>query len=205
MVSETAFEYSNKGECQYKVGQIVREFEPMNRELKVSFNKTSLDIIIGVAIEPKDVWRYLNANWLHVNLFHYHYIPTLIVGSGYFQVAGKVLIKNVENINIEEWLNSTDESVNLVLVNDFKTYEVLGIRHIQLPMMKTIRNILKEQTKCCDAEIANTLELIDRGFQIPWMMHYTDELCNYVKETSDAIQKGEYIINEPKEKQLHIY
>ena len=64
MKSETVFEYSNKGDCQYKVGQLVPEFAPMNREIKISFNENSLDIIIGVAIEPEDVWRYLNCDWL---------------------------------------------------------------------------------------------------------------------------------------------
>ena len=205
MKSETVFEYSNKGDCQYKVGQLVPEFAPMNREIKISFNENSLDIIIGVAIEPEDVWRYLNCDWLNVNLFSYHYIPKLIVTGGYFQVAGNVILKNADNVNVQEWVNGSDEYVNLVLVNDFKTYEVLDIRRIQLPMMKTIRNILKQQLECFDAEIENTLSLIDKGFQTPWMLYYTDEECKYVKETSDEIQKGTYIVHEPKEKQFHVY
>ncbi len=205
MKSETIFEYSNKGECQYKVGQLIPEFAPMNLELKISFNEKSLDIIIGVAIDPKDVWRYLNCDGLSISLFVYQNIPALIVTGGYFQVAGNIVLKNAENINPQDWVNGTDEYVNLVLVNDFENYEVLDIRRIRLPMMKTIRNILKQQLECYDAEIGNALSLIEKGFQTPWMLYYQDEECLYDNETPDEIQKGTYIVHEPKEKRLHVY
>ena len=44
MESKTVFEYSNKGECQYKVGQLIPEFAPMNREIKISFWILSLGL-----------------------------------------------------------------------------------------------------------------------------------------------------------------
>ena len=83
--------------------------------------------------------------------------------------------------------------------------EVKEIRRIQLPLMKTIRKILKEQIECGEGEINNTLKIIDNGFQTPWMIRYTDEECKYVQECAVAIQKGTYIINEPKEKEPHFY
>lgn len=205
MDMQTEFYYENKGECQYKIGQKVPEFAPMNREIKISFNDSSLDIIIGVAIDKEDVWKYLNRDWLSIGLFYYHHIPSIIVTGGYFQVAGNVVIKGVEGINVEEWVNGVDDHVNLVLVNDFDTYEIMDIRQIQLPMMKTIRKILKEQIKCVDGEIQNTLGIIDKGFQVSWMIYYKDEECRYKKETSGETQSGTYTVYEPKEKQIHVY
>lgn len=202
MGSQTYFDYSNKGECQYEIGQKLTEFAPMNMDAKFSFNEKSMDIIVGLAPSRSD---YFNGRWLNINLFIYRCIPTILVTTGYFQVSGSIVIKNSDNINIDEWLNSTDDYVNLVLVDDYESYEVKEIRRIQLPLMKTIRKILKEQIECGEGEINNTLKIIDNGFQTPWMIRYTDEECKYVQECAVAIQKGTYIINEPKEKEPHFY
>ena len=199
---DNSFTYSKKGECQYKIGQELIEFKPMNLDAKFSFTKKSLDIIIGLAPSRNN---YLNEGWLSVTLFIYRNIPTILVTTGYFQVSGSIIIKNKENINIDEWLNSTDDSVNLVLVDDYKDYEVKEIRRIQLPMMKTIRKVLHEQAKCVDGEIENTLKILDLGFQKPWMIYYKDEECKYSQETSDEIQKGTYDVFHPQEKKAHEY
>ena len=133
-------------------------------------------------------------------------IPTIIVTTGYIQVVGKVLLKSNSNININDWVNESDDHVNLVIVDDYNnSFEVKEIRRIQLPMLKTIRSILKKQIECLDGEIDNTIKIIERGFQTPWMIYYTDEECQYIKETSDELQTGTYIINEPKEKEIHVY
>lgn len=202
MVSKTDFNYSNKGECQYKIGQELKEFAPMNVEAKFSFNKNSLDIIIGLA--PSEEIDYLN-DGLNIALFVYHCIPTVIVGGGYFLVSGSIVIKNSDNIDINEWLSSSNDTVNLILVDDYNNYEVKEIRCVQLPMMKTIRKVLKEQVGCVDGEIENTLKIIDIGFQRPWMIRYKDEECKYAKESDSDIQKGAYAIYEPKEKKIHVY
>ena len=57
----------------------------------------------------------------------------------------------------------------------------------------------------CEYPTGDTLSLIEKGFQTPWMLYYTDEECKYVKETPDEFQKGTYIVHEPKEKQFHVY
>ena len=203
MKSQTEFEYSNKGVCQYEIGQIVPEFAPMNYEIKVSFNQTSFDIIIGLANPER---TYLNESWLNVSLFNYQMIPTIIVTTSYIQVVGKVLLKSNSNININDWVNESDDHVNLVIVDDYNnSFEVKEIRRIQLPMLKTIRSILKKQIECLDGEIDNTIKIIERGFPTPWMIYYTDEECQYIKETSDELQTGTYIINEPTEKEIHVY
>ena len=80
MVSESNFNYSNKGGCQYKIGQELKEFAPMNVDAKFSFNKYSLDIIIGLA--PSEDYDYLNNDWLSIVLFIFHCIPTVLVVGG---------------------------------------------------------------------------------------------------------------------------
>lgn len=39
MKSQISFKYSNKGECQYSIGQKLSEFAPMNYEAKFAFNE----------------------------------------------------------------------------------------------------------------------------------------------------------------------
>ena len=202
MESQTEFNYSNKGECQYKIGQELAEFKPMNLDAKFSFTEKTMDIIVGLAPSRTN---YFNGSWLNISLFIYRCIPTILVTTGYFQVSGSIIIKNRDNINIDEWLNSTEDNVNLILVDDYEGYEVKEIRNIQLPMMKTIRKVLKEQAKCVDGEIENTLKILDLGFQKPWMNYYKDEECKYSQETSNDTQRGIYEIYEPKEKQAHVY
>ena len=159
-------------------------------------------LIIGLAPSRSN---YLNNGWLSISLFIYRSIPTIIVSTGYFQVSGRIIIKNNGNINADEWLNGLDDSVNLVLVDDYSGYEVKEIRKIQLPMLKTIRKVLKKQVKCVDGEIENTLKILDLGFQKSWMIYYSDEECKYSQETSDDIQKGTYEIFHPQEKIAHVY
>lgn len=195
MESQTIFNFSNKSNCQYVIGQKCPEFAPMNYEIKYSFNERSLDIIIGVAPSRNN---YLNDSWLSVRLFNYRSIPTILVTTGYLQVAGSIIIKN-ENIDVNEWVNGSCDFVNLVLVDDYDDYIIKEIRTIQLPMMKTIRKVLKNQIKCGEGEIKNTLDIIEREFQIPWMIEYTDEECKFVKECPGGLQQGTYSINMPKE------
>ena len=71
--------------------------------------------------------------------------------------------------------------------------------------MKTIREILKEQSKCCEGKIQNTLQIIDAGFPLPWMHYYMDEECKYVNEIAESLQTGEHFIYKTKEKQIHVY
>lgn len=202
MKSETAFSFRNKGVCQYKIGQKCPAFAPMNYELKFSFNDKSLDIIIGLANPDR---TYLNDSWLNISLFIYRSIPTIILTTGYIQVVGRIII-NKNDIDVKEWFNASDNHVNLVVIDEYNNnYAVKEIRKIQLPMMKTIRDILKNQIECVDEEIKNTIEILKRGFQTPWMIHYSDEVCEYVQESSDDFQTGTYIINEPKEKVVHVY
>ena len=203
MKSQTSFKYSNKGECQYSIGQNLSEFAPMNYEVKFAFNEKSLDIIIGLATQPDRA--YLNTGWLNVNLFIYRNIPSIIITTGYIQVVGSIVVGNLTNVNIEDWIDGTDEYVNLVILDDFESYSVQEIRRIRLPMLKTIRNVIKGQIGCFKSEIQNTLEIIKKGFQTPWMIYYTDEECKYVDEKLDILQTGTYIINEPKEKKVHVY
>ena len=202
MKSNTKFYFSNQGECEYEIGQKCPEFAPMNYELKFSFNENSLDVIVGLADPDR---AYLNESWLNISLFIYHSIPTIILTTGYIQVAGSIIIKNNSRINVNDWVNGSDDHVNLVVVDDYNSYEVKEIRKIQLPMMKTIRDILKKQIECVDGEIKNTIKIMERGFQTPWMIYYTDEECKYVQESSNEVQTGEYIINETKEKVAHVY
>lgn len=202
MESQISFKYSNKGECQYSIGQKLSEFAPMNYEAKFAFNEKSLDIIIGLAQPDRE---HLNANWLHINLFIYRNIPSIIITTGYIQVVGSIVVENITNVNIEDWINGTDEYVNLVILDDFESYSVQEIRRIRLPLLKTIRNIVREQIGCSKGEIQNTLEIIKKGFPKPWMLYYTDEQCKYVNENSDILQTGTYITNEPKEKKVHVY
>lgn len=202
MKSKIEFSFSNKGVCQYEIGQKCPEFAPMNYEVKYSFNEKSLDIIIGLAPSRSN---YFNDSWLSISLFVYRCIPTVLITTGYIQVAGSIIIKNSNNIDIKDWVNGSDDYVNLILVDDYDGYKIKEIRRVRLPMMNTIRNILKEQMECVDGEIKNTLEIIERGFQIPWMIEYTDEECKFVKECSDELQTGEYIIHEQKKKVAHIY
>ena len=84
MESQTSFKYSNKGECQYSIGQNLSEFAPMNYEVKFAFNEKSLDIIIGLATQPDRA--YLNTGWLNVNLFIYRNIPSIIMVHPTFRV-----------------------------------------------------------------------------------------------------------------------
>ena len=202
MKSKTEFSFSNKGICQYEIGQKCPEFAPMNYEVKYSFNEKSLDIIIGLAPSRSN---YFNDSWLSISLFVYRCIPTILITTGYLQVTGSIIIKNSNNIDVKDWVNGSDDYVNLILVDDYDSYEIKEIRRVRLPMMNTIRNVLKKQIECVDGEINNTLEIIERGFQIPWMIEYTDEECKFVKECSDELQTGEYIIHEPKEKVAHVY
>lgn len=202
MKSQISFKYSNKGECQYSIGQKLSEFAPMNYEAKFAFNEKSLDIIIGLAQPDR---AHLNADWLHINLFIYRNIPSIIITTGYIQVVGSIVVGNITNVNIEDWINGTDEYVNLVILDDFESYSVQEIRRIKLPLLKTIRNIVREQIGCFKGEIQNTLEIIEKGFPKPWMIYYTDEQCKYVNENSAILQTGTYIINEPKEKKVHVY
>ncbi len=202
MKSSTIFNFSNKGECQYQIGQRCPEFAPMNYELKFSFNNKSLDIIVGLA-EPNRA--YLNESGLKISLFIYHSIPTIILTTGYIQVVGSIIIKDNNRINVNDWVNGSDNHVNLVVVDDYSSYEVKEIRKIQLPMMKTIRDVLKNQIECVDGEIDNTVKIIERGFQTPRMIYYANEECKYVHESSDEVQTGEYVINETKEKVAHVY
>lgn len=203
MKSKNKFTFSNKGVCQYEIGQKCPELAPMNYELKFSFNEKSLDVIIGLANPDR---KHLNESWLNISLFIYRSIPTIILTTGYIQVVGRIIIKHENSININDWVNGSDDHVNLVVVDDYNnSYEVKEIRKIQLPMMKTIRDILKNQIECVDEEIKNTIEILKRGFQTPWMIRYTDEVCEYVQETSEEFQTGEYIINETKEKVAHVY
>lgn len=203
MKSKTVFSFSNKGVCQYEIGQKCPEFAPMNYELKFSFNEKSLDVIVGLADPDR---TYLNESWLNISLFIYHSIPTIILTTGYIQVVGRIIIKNNNSINVNDWVNGSDDHVNLVVVDDYNnSYEVKEIRKIQLPMMKTIRDILKNQVECVDGEIKNTIEILERGFQTHWMNYYKDEECQYVQESSDSFQSGTYIINEPEEKVAHVY
>lgn len=175
----------------------------MNYEVKFAFNEKSLDIIIGLATQPDRA--YLNTGWLNVNLFIYRNIPSIIITTGYIQVVGSIVVGNITNVNIEDWIDGTDEYVNLVILDDFESYSVQEIRRIRLPMLKTIRNVIKGQIGCFNGEIQNTLEIIKKGFQTPWMIYYTDEECKYVDEKLDILQTGTYIINEPKEKKVHVY
>ena len=202
MNSKTNFNFSNKGVCQYEIGQKCPELAPMNYELKFSFNDNSLDVIVGLADPDR---TYLNESWLNISLFIYRSIPTIILTTGYIQVVGSIIIKN-NSINVNDWVNGSDDHVNLIVVDDYNNnYEVKEIRKIQLPMMKTIRNVLKKQIECVEGEIQNTLDIIERGFPIPWMIEYTDEECKFVRERTDELQTGEYIINKPKEKVAHVY
>jgi hypothetical protein len=202
MKSKTEFSFSNKGVCQYEIGQKCPEFAPMNYEVKYSFNEKSLDIIIGLAPSRRN---YFNDSWLSISLFVYRCIPTILITTGYLRVTGSIIIKNRNNIDVKDWVNGSDDYVNLILVDDYDSYEIKEIRRVRLPMMNTIRNVLKKQIECVDGEIKNTLEIIERGFQIPWMIEYKDEECKFVKECSDELQTGEYIIYEPKEKVAHVY
>lgn len=202
MKSKTEFSFSNKGVCQYEIGQKCPEFAPMNYEVKYSFNEKFLDIIIGLAPSRRN---YFNDSWLSISLFVYRCIPTILITTGYLRVTGSIIIKNRNNINVKDWVNGSDDYVNLILVDDYDSYEIKEIRRVRLPMMNTIRNVLKKQIECVDGEIKNTLEIIERGFQIPWMIEYKDEECKFVKECSDELQTGEYIIYEPKEKVAHVY
>lgn len=202
MNSKTNFNFSNKGVCQYEIGQKCPELAPMNYELKFSFNDNSLDVFVGLADPDR---TYLNESWLNISLFIYRSIPTIILTTGYIQVVGSIIIKN-NSINVNDWVNGSDDHVNLIVVDDYNnSYEVKEIRKIQLPMMKTIRNVLKKQIECVEGEIQNTLDIIERGFPIPWMIEYTDEECKFVRERTDELQTGEYIINKPKEKVVHVY
>ena len=203
MNSNNKFNFSNKGVCQYEIGQKCPELAPMKYELKFSFNEKSLDIIVGLANPDR---KHLNESWLNISLFIYRSIPTIILTTGYIQVVGRIIIKNNNSINVNDWVNGSDDHVNLVVVDVYNnSYEVKEIRKIQLPMMKTIRDILKNQIECVDEEIKNTIEILERGFRTPWMIRYTDEVCEYVQETSEEFQTGEYIINETKEKVAHVY
>lgn len=202
MVLQTNFTFCNKGECQYAIGQKLSEFAPMNYEAKYSFNEKSMDIIIGIAPSKSN---YFNDSWLSVSLFIYRCVPTILVTTGYVRVTGSIIIKNQNNIDVSDWLNGSDDYVNLILVDVQDSYAIKEIRRVQLPMMKTIRNVLKKQIECVDREIQNTLDIIERGFPIPWMIEYTDEECKFVRERTDELQTGEYIINNPKEKVTHVY
>ena len=133
------------------------------------------------------------------------FYPSIIITTGYIQVVGSIVVGNITNVNIEDWIDGTDEYVNLVILDDFESYSVQEIRRIRLPMLKTIRNVIKGQIGCFNGEIQNTLEIIKKGFQTPWMIYYTDEECKYVDEKLDILQTGTYIINEPKEKKVHVY
>ena len=205
MSLDTDFYYTKNGLCQYKIGQKIPEFAPMNYELKFSFNKTSLDIIIGLALVPNEVTNFLNDNWLHIGLFFYKIIPSLVITTGKIQVAGNIVFNDYDKINIEEWLQSTDDYVNLVVANVHHEYEVKELRRIKLPLMSKIREVLKEQVLCTSESIENVLKIIKHGFFIPWMVYYTDEECHYIPETAEAQQKGVHIINDPKEKKIHVY
>ena len=80
MKSKTEFSFSNKGVCQYEIGQKCPEFAPMNYEVKYSFNEKSLDIIIGLAPSRSN---YFNDSWLSISLFVYRCIPTILITTGY--------------------------------------------------------------------------------------------------------------------------
>lgn len=158
-----------------------------------------------MGLRHNQIEHTLIQGWLNVSLFIYRNIPSIIITTGYIQVVGSIVVGNITNVNIEDWIDGTDEYVNLVILDDFESYSVQEIRRIRLPMLKTIRNVIKGQIRCFKGEIQNTLEIIKKGFQTPWMIYYTDEECKYVDEKLDILQTGTYIINEPKEKKVHVY
>ena len=136
----------NNNNCCYEIGQFVPQFYPMNYEAVISLNKTSFDVIIGLATPDE---RAINSIMNEINFFLFCYddVPVITIWNGYYKFPTYVNVYNNEYADPKEWVNENDDVVNIVIVDDHKSYKVVGLRRVKLPIMKKIREICKEQLK----------------------------------------------------------
>ena len=182
--------YSSEKPCPYQIGQFVPQFYPMNYEANIELTKTSLNIIIGLA-EPDE--RSVNSFMENINffLFCFDNVPVLTVWNSYHSFPTYINVFENQYANPSEWVNETDDEVSIVIIDDHKSYKVVGIRKIKLPLMKRIREVCKEQIHLPGKSMVDTaFDRIMCCFSDYAMNKYHEEECRFGKVTDEDIQTG---------------
>lgn len=182
--------YSADKPCQYQIGQFVPQFYPMNYEVKIEFTKTSFDIIIGLA--SPDQWS-INTFMEQINFFLFCFddVPVLTVWNGYHKFPTYVNVFENEYADPKEWVNETDDEVNIVIIDDHKSYKVVGIRKVKLPLMKRIREVCKDQLQLpIKSMVDSAFDRIMCLFSDYARNKFHEEECRFGKITDGDIQTG---------------
>ena len=182
--------YSEDRPCQYTIGQFVPQFYPMNYEAKIEFTKTSFDVIIGLA-DPDQ--RAINSFMEGINffLFCYDHVPVLTIWNGYYKFPTYVNVFDNNYAEPIDWINETDDDVSIVIIDDHKSYKVVGIRKVKLPLMKKIREICKDQILLpSKGMVDSAFDRIMCLFSDHALNKYHEEECRYGKVTEEDIQTG---------------
>lgn len=182
--------YSSEKPCPYQIGQFVPQFYPMNYEANIELTKTSLNIVIGLA-EPDE--RSVNSFMENINffLFCFDNVPVLTVWNSYHSFPTYINVFENQYANPSEWVNETDDEVSIVIIDDHKSYKVVGIRKIKLPLMKRIREVCKEQIHLPVKSMVDTaFDRIMCCFSDYAMNKYHEEECRFGKVTDEDIQTG---------------
>ncbi len=182
--------YSSEKPCPYQIGQFVPQFYPMNYEANIELTKTSLNIIIGLA-EPDE--RSVSSFMENINffLFCFDNVPVLTVWNGYHSFPTYINVFENQYADPSEWVNETDDEVSIVIIDDHKSYKVVGIRKIKLPLMKRIREVCKEQIHLPVKSMVDTaFDRIMCCFSDYAMNKYHEEECRFGKVTDEDIQTG---------------
>ncbi len=187
--------YSADKPCPYEIGQFVPQFYPMNYEANIVLTKTSFDVIIGLADNPEIQATKSIMDQINFFLCCIDKIPILKIWNGHHTFNTYVNVFDYEYADPIDWINESDDEVNIVVVDDLKSYKVTGIRKIKLPLMKRIREICQEQLQL------KLKSLVDSEFD-RIMCYYSDnklvdfheEECRFGKIADGDIQTGTYTI-----------
>ena len=187
--------YSAEKPCPYQIGQFVPQFYPMNYEANVVLNKTSFDVIIGLADDPDLRATKSFMDEINFFLFCFDNVPVLKIWNGYHSFPTYVNVFENEYADPKEWINETDDEVNIVVIDDFKSYKVTGIRKVKLPLMKRIREICQEQLQLpTKSMVDSAFDRIMCCFSDYTINRFHEEECRFGKVTDGDIQTGTHTL-----------
>lgn len=130
----------------FALGEPVTQFQPflnMNGASRVELNVDSLDILVGFPEPTKEEVDSLFDN-IDISLFVYRHVPFLILHTDKFTVDMNINIRKMKPEYIDDWLDSKCNTVRIIFV-DALNMKLVGLRSIQLPLMKQVREALKEE------------------------------------------------------------
>lgn len=187
----------NNKQCNYEIGQFVPQFYPLRNEAIISLTKSSFDIIIGLSSpEESDIKKLMEQ--INIYLFCFDKVPVLTIWNNYrTTLTTYVNVFNNDYAEPKDWVNETDDIVNIIIVDFHEVYKVVGIRRIKLPIMKRIREVCKEQLSLpISSMVDSSFDKIMCSFSDYKLNQFHEEECSFGKLSSEEIQIGSHRILE---------